>query len=91
MIDCDSHVLEPADLWQKYLEKKYVDRAIRIETDDGVEKLIIGEEVVLSGVLAGLGGAHIEKSKLFTPGMRYIDGCPPASFEPTARVAQMDE
>jgi len=91
VIDCDSHVLEPADLWQKYLEKRYVDRAIRIEVDDGVEKLIIGEEVVLSGVLAGLGGVHIDKSKLFTPGMRYADGCPPASYDPAARLTQMDE
>lgn len=91
MIDCDSHVLEPADLWQQYLEKKYVDRAIRIESDDGVEKLIIGEQVVLQGVLAALGGAHVDKAKLFSPGMRYIDGCPPASYDPAARIAQMDK
>ena len=91
MIDCDSHVLEPADLWQNYLEKKFVDRAIRIEEDDGIEKLIIGEEVVLQGVLAGLGGAHIDKAKLFAPGMRYVDGCPPASFDPAARISEMDK
>ena len=90
MIDCDSHVLEPADLWLNYLEEKFVDRAIRIEEEDGIEKLIIGEEVVLQGVLAGLGGAHIDKGKLFTPGMRYIDGCPPASYDPDARIAEMD-
>jgi uncharacterized protein len=91
LIDCDSHVLEPADLWKNYLESKYVDRAIRIEEVDGVEQLVIGEEVVLQGVLAGLGGAHVDKAKLFTPGMRYIDGCPPASYNPTARVAEMDK
>jgi predicted TIM-barrel fold metal-dependent hydrolase len=90
LIDCDSHVLEPADLWQRYLETKFVDRAIRIETEEGIEKLIIGEQVVLTGVLAGLGGAHIDKAKLFTPGMRYIDGCPPASYDPAARIAEMD-
>jgi len=90
MIDCDSHVLEPPDLWLNYLEKKYVDRAIRIEESDGVERLIIGEQVVLEGVLAGLGGAHLDKAKLFTPGMRYIDGCPQASFDGAARLAEMD-
>jgi predicted TIM-barrel fold metal-dependent hydrolase len=90
VIDCDSHVLEPADLWKNYLETEYVDRAIRVEEADGVEQLIIGEEVVLQGVLAGLGGAHIEKQKLFAPGMRYIDGCPPASFDAAARIAEMD-
>ena len=91
LIDCDSHVLEPADLWTNYLESEFVDRAIRIETEDGIEKLIIGEEVVLQGVLAGLGGAHLDKANLFTPGMRYIDGCPLASYDPQARVAEMDK
>ena len=90
MIDCDSHVLEPRDLWLNYLEKQFLDRAIRIEEDNGVEKLIIGEQVVLQGVLAGLGGAHIDKAKLFSPGMRYEDGCPPASYDPTAKLAEMD-
>lgn len=91
MIDCDSHILEPPDLWLNYLESKYVDRAIRVEERDGIEHLIIGEESVLQGVLAGLGGAHIDKAKLFTPGMKYLDGCPPASYDPHARLKQMDE
>ena len=86
MIDCDSHVLEPPDLWTTYLEERYVDRAIRIEEVDGVEQLIIGEQVVLAGVLAGLGGAHKDKAELFTPGNRYLDGCPPASYDPDARI-----
>ncbi len=33
-IDCDGHILEPADLWEKYLEPQYRDRAIRIKKDD---------------------------------------------------------
>ena len=33
-IDADGHVLEPAWLWERYLERRYVDRAIRIKTDD---------------------------------------------------------
>ena len=90
MIDCDSHVLEPADLWQNYLEQKFVDRAIRIEEHGGIEKLIIGEQVVLEGVLAGLGGAHVDKTKLFTPGMKYIDGCPEGSYNSDARIKDMD-
>ncbi len=90
MIDCDSHVLEPADLWTNYLESKYVDRAIRIDEVDGIERLIIGEKVVLQGVLAGLGGAHVDKRRLFSPGMQYIDGCPPASYDPAARLREMD-
>ena len=91
MIDCDSHVLEPADLWLNYLEKEFVDRAIRIEQQDGVEKLVIGEQVVLEGVLAALGGAHMNAAQLLAPGLRYEDGCPAASYDPAAKIAQMDE
>ncbi len=91
VIDCDSHVMEPADLWQRYLEPKYRDRAIRIEVKDGVERLVIGERVVLQRVLAGLGGAHIDRVKLFAGGLRYADGCPLASYEPQARAALLDD
>ena len=79
-----------ADLWQTHLEPKFRDRAIRIERREGVEHLIIGEESVLSGVLAGLGGAHLDRKHLFTPGMTYADGCEPASYEPVARTKMLD-
>ena len=90
VVDCDSHVMEPADLWVRYLEPKYRDRAIRIERRDGVEHLIIGEQSVLSGVLAGLGGAHLDRRDLFTPGRSYADGCEPASYDPAARASLLD-
>ena len=90
VIDCDSHVMEPADLWQRYLEPKFRDRAIRIEETDGIERLIIGEKVVLERVLAGLGGANIDRRKLFTEPHRYIDGCPPASYDPAERAKLLD-
>ena len=33
LIDCDGHILEPPDLWEKYLEPRYRDRAIRIRRE----------------------------------------------------------
>ncbi len=33
VVDCDSHVMEPATLWQEYLEPKYRANAIRIDED----------------------------------------------------------
>src|SRR5260221_11445343 len=68
VVDCDSHVMEPADLWQTYLEPEFRDRAIRIERREGIEHLIIGEESVLSGVLAGLGGGPPPPSKTLARG-----------------------
>ncbi len=91
VVDCDSHVMEPADLWLTYLEPRYRDRAIRIEIRDGIEHLIIGEQSVLSGVLAGLGGAHHDRAHLFSGKLTYADGCERASYEPGARAAMLDD
>jgi hypothetical protein len=33
-VDADGHVLEPAWSWERYLERAYADRAIRIKTDE---------------------------------------------------------
>jgi predicted TIM-barrel fold metal-dependent hydrolase len=90
VIDADSHVMEPADLWQTYLEPEFRDRAIRIVETDGVEQLIMGEQVILAGTLAGLGGAHVERSQLFAGGLKYADGCPPASYDAAARADLYD-
>ncbi len=91
VVDADSHVMEPADLWLRYLEPEFRDRAIRIETEGGIERLVIGEQVVLQGVLAGLGGAHQDRTRLFSGELRYTDGCPPASYDPAERARLLDE
>ena len=91
VIDADSHVMEPADLWETYLEAEYRDRAIRIVEVDGVEQLVMGEQVILAGTLAGLGGVHIERPQLFAGGLKYRDGCPPASYDASARAALYDD
>src|SRR5580700_7215932 len=60
VIDADGHILEPPDLWEKYLEPKYRDRAIRIRVgDDGYEYLeVAGNRAKLTrqGQLGTLGG-----------------------------------
>jgi predicted TIM-barrel fold metal-dependent hydrolase len=91
VVDADAHVLEPATLWQDYLEERYRDRAIRVEEKDGVEQLVIGEEVVLQGVVAGLGGAEDSKAALFSGQRSYVRDNPLDSYDPHARLRRMDE
>ena len=94
VVDCDSHVMEPPDLWQNYIEPRFRDRAIRIAIDpaDGLEVLMIDNQPMLKGVLAGLGGANLPRETLFVPGQKkYLDGCPPASYLPEERVRMRDE
>ncbi|MEM8769655.1 MAG: hypothetical protein AAGE43_19650, partial [Pseudomonadota bacterium] len=88
VVDCDAHVLEPADLWETYLEPEFRDRAIRIEEENGVEQLVIGEDVVLQGPVAGLGGAEESKIELFSGQKSYVRDNPLDSYDPSARLSR---
>ena len=93
VVDMDSHVLEPPDLWLNYLEPQYRDRAIRIERhDDGLEAIMMDNEILLKGRLAALGGAEHDAVQTFTdPELTYMDGCPKASYDTDARIKLLDE
>ena len=60
VIDADGHILEPPDLWEKYLDPKYRARAMRIRVgEDGYEYLEIDRKrarMTQPGVLGSLGG-----------------------------------
>ena len=92
VVDMDSHVMEPPDLWLNYLEARFRHRAIRIERNaDGIEDLIVDNKVLLSGRLAALGGAEHDAVQTFTdPELSYLDGCPKASYDTAARVQLLD-
>ena len=94
-VDADGHVLEPRDTWQKYLEPKHRDDAIRIEKDDqGVECLLVENKVhpALRGTLGALGGIEMDSTDLMTVGARsYEDGCPAGGYDPAARLGVMDD
>jgi predicted TIM-barrel fold metal-dependent hydrolase len=94
-VDADGHVLEPRDVWQRYLEPSLRERAIRIERGaDGVEDLLVDgrSHVALRGRLGALGGIGMDSEDLMTLGQRsYEDGCPPGGYDPGARLKVMDE
>jgi predicted TIM-barrel fold metal-dependent hydrolase len=95
VIDADGHVLEPRDVWQRYLEPELRDRAIRIERDaEGVEVLLVDGQphLALRGRLGALGGIGMDSADLMTVGQRsYEDGCPPGGYDPAARLRVMDD
>jgi predicted TIM-barrel fold metal-dependent hydrolase len=95
VVDADGHLLEPPDLWLNYIDPQYRDRAIRIDHDEkGWEILLFDNKVaeVVRGTLGALGGVGMNPDEFFIPGNKtYMDGCPPGSYEPKARLQVMDE
>jgi hypothetical protein len=94
VIDADGHILEPPDLWSRYLENQYKDRAIRMEKgQDGVEYFLIDgrPSVNLRGVGPAVAGVGQPYQEIATSGkFSYFDG-PKGAYEPTARLRLMDE
>ena len=94
VIDADGHILEPPDLWSRYLENKYKDRAIRMEKDrDGIEQLVIDGRPSANArgfgpAAAGIGQPY---QKIATSGtFSYFDG-PKGAYDPSARLRLLDE
>ena len=95
VIDGDAHVLEPRDLWIRYLEPKFRRRAIRIEEDTkGWEALLVDgrSNEVVHGILGAIGGVgQDDVAALFTPGARkYEDGFAVDGTDPSKRLQVMD-
>ena len=96
VIDADSHILEPLDLWQRYLEPRYRDRALRIETDtDGFQHWVINGKVCeyRYGVFGDMGAIGQKLEPYFTPGkVTYEEGCrlSPGGGDPHERIKVLD-
>jgi predicted TIM-barrel fold metal-dependent hydrolase len=92
-IDADGHVLEPGDLWEKYLEARYKPRALRIRTDDdGFEYLEIDQRPSKRTVKGSLGilGAMGDEDLRARPDRRYADNIPFGAGDPLERLELMD-
>jgi uncharacterized protein len=94
-VDADGHILEPADLWERYLERANRDRALRIRRDaDGLEYLEIGGKPSersrrgFPGTLGGM-GKHTDEIKP-SPERTYVAGAPFGSMDADERLALLD-
>jgi predicted TIM-barrel fold metal-dependent hydrolase len=89
-IDADGHVLEPAWLWERYLEERYRPRAMRVRTDEqGLEYLEHDgrpSERAVKGALS-LMGAMGEESPSIRP---YMESIPYGAGEPKERLELLD-
>ncbi len=96
IIDADGHVLEPLDAWEKYIDPRYRDRAIRVRTDgEGKEYLEIeGHPSKFFNIktISLLGGMGRSSDQLIA-GVKdktYVEAAPFGSMDPKERVELLD-
>ena len=92
-IDADGHILEPPDLWEKYLEPQYRARALRLRTNaEGLEYFECNGKTSkllppgFAGSLGGMGASDF----LPSPARTYVRGAPFGSMDPKERIARLD-
>ena len=91
VIDSDGHILEPVDIWDKYLDPAYRDRAPKMIVDtDGKERLLIEGRILGSPKGLGLIGAiGARQGTVDDVTMKYVEGRR-GGFDPHARIPDMD-
>src|SRR6266705_2076306 len=91
VVDADGHILEPLDLWDRYIDPGFRDRRPRFVIDEnGKERL--GVEGKLLGNPRGIGslGSVGARQGIVKPGtLKYAEG-KKGGFDPHARIVDMD-
>jgi uncharacterized protein len=95
VVDADGHILEPPDLWEKYLESKYQPRAIKVvKNEQGLECLQYDGKLsqqAVPGFLSALGGMGREQDELRPNAERtYVNCAPFGSMDAAERVTLLD-
>jgi predicted TIM-barrel fold metal-dependent hydrolase len=95
-VDADGHILEPSDLWERYIDPKYRHHALRIVKDErGLDELEIGGErsqMARSGMpstLAAMGRLDIGEM-MSDPDVTYDNHAAPAATDPKERLRLLD-
>src|SRR4026209_1956620 len=95
-VDADAHILEPPAPWERYLEPKYRDRALRIIPDEnGLEELSIGGDRSrmsrkgFPSALGAMGDPDLRAMQL-DPARTYLSEAPFGSMDPRERVKLLD-
>lgn len=88
VIDADTHLTEPADLWTSRMPAKYVEQAPRMVRNDAGRDIWVfnGDQIGVVGMTATAGWPTP-----FPDGPATMEDCLPAAHDAAARLAHMDE
>ena len=95
IVDADGHVLEPADLWERYMDPPLRDRALRLIVEKDRDVIEIGGKpsrfltaTGLNMIFGGMGKEDADLQDMTTHD--YLAGAPFGSTDPKERVALLD-
>lgn len=95
IVDADGHILEPPDLWERYIDPAFRDRAIRVRREGKEEEYLEfdGEpsqffRLRLFTLLGAMGKGSEEIEATIDQG--YPGNAPFGSMDPSERVEQLD-
>jgi predicted TIM-barrel fold metal-dependent hydrolase len=88
VIDVDSHLTEPADLWTSRVPARFVDRVPQMTSGPGGRDIWVldGRQISVVGMTAPAGWPAP-----FPAGPPTLAECPPASYDAKARLDYLDE
>lgn len=95
-VDADGHILEPADLWENYIEAEFRPRALRLARDaQGLEYLEIGgqpSKMTRKGYPATLGRMGQKELEAFKPApdKTYMANAPYGAMDADERLKLLD-
>jgi predicted TIM-barrel fold metal-dependent hydrolase len=93
VIDVDTHLVEPFDLWSSRAPASMRDRLPRVTMVDGIRSWVIDDDKILSK--GAIPACTISKSGEKWPGLDFvkkqIEDVAPAAYDIKARVAVMDQ
>jgi uncharacterized protein len=93
VVDADSHVLEPVDLWENYIEEReYLPRAPRfVEDEDGDQQFMLDGVILTKKGGLGVGGRNLRRKWDDTLRKQRWEEQEPGGFDPHCRIQDMNE
>ncbi|MGC2306274.1 amidohydrolase family protein, partial [Candidatus Binatus sp.] len=94
-VDADGHILEDAGLWDRYIEAKYKDRAVRVRIDaKGLEYLEVAgkpSKVFNGGRLGGLSAMGATRNDKYDAPPTYGGFAPFGAMDAKERLKRIDQ
>ena len=91
VVDADGHILEPLDLWDKYIDPEFRERRPRFVIDDNGKERLSVEGKLLGNPrgIGSLGAVGVRQGIVEADTLKYAEGRK-GGFDPHARIPDMD-